>query len=128
VVRLAGAGVLSSVFLALPLLVMPRQPPAPTVPSGEATAPAETAAVTTQITGTGPRVVVSTHDVAVPVAAPKLTAARLLRVRDRQSASTLRGKRPILARSKAPSFRGRLARMVAGDGRYSVRPFPTVGN
>ena len=135
VVRIAGAGVLSTAFFALPLLlVVPDRGAATTLPTSAVPVPDEPTPSATPATASiaeGPArqsVVVRAYDVAVAVAQPKLSSSAFPQVRNRESQARAREKRPVLSRSKSPSFRGRLARMVAGDGRYPVRPFPTVGN
>lgn len=108
-IRMAAAAVLSIVFLTLPLM-LPHQAAAPA-----AAAPAAELV---------PRVAVIVRDQAAPVEAPKLGPARF----PHRAASTRRQPSGVSAAAKPIPHRSRFARFVAGDGRYSVRPFPTVGN
>jgi hypothetical protein len=111
-VRMGGAAVLSTVFLGLPLAL--------SQPDTRTTFAADAAAATEQ------HVVVVAQDLAAPVATPELSPVRPLLRRSR-SRSAPRPQPTASAPSRNTSFRGRLARVFAGDGRYSVRPFPTVG-
>jgi hypothetical protein len=118
---MTGAAVVSTALFALPMALSPRNvsrtvTPAPIPPAAEQ------------------YVVVVAHDMKVGVDAPKLGIVRRLGApalqRTAAAGQATFAKRADSARRdlKTTSLRGRFARLVAGDGRYSVRPFPSVGN
>jgi hypothetical protein len=118
---MTGAAVVSTALFALPMALSPRNvsrtaTPPPLPPVAEQP------------------VIVVAHDLKVGVDAPKLGTVRRVGTRASQGppvvaqgafAKPTDSSVPLL---KTTSLRGRFARLVAGDGRYSVRPFPAVGN
>jgi hypothetical protein len=108
----------SVIFFATPVLLS-RETPAGTT-TGTASVPPAAAVATT------PRVEVVTTEVAATVSTPTLQASRVLPPTVRSHASA-RNSRLALASSRTRWTLGRrIARLVAGDGSHTVRPFPTV--
>jgi hypothetical protein len=108
--RMTAAALVSTGFLAAPVMLSERG--ASALPAAEAK--------------TAPRIELVTTEVVATVTTPELQrpAPRVVR-----AASTPRP-RPHFQRASTRTtprlFTRKVARLIAGDGRYSVRPFPTV--
>jgi hypothetical protein len=115
--RLCLVSLLSTGFFATPLILAEDPlPPVPPRAPVEAAAPSVTV-VTTQVSAE-----VSMPELATPVNAMHVTA---------RSARQARPLGTSFSRDAAPSAERdtqlrRLGRWLAGDGRYTVRPFPTI--
>ncbi|MEO8078194.1 MAG: hypothetical protein ABI818_17835 [Acidobacteriota bacterium] len=115
-IRIAGAGLLSAALFGVTLVRSLQHQP---------TALSAEVAPTVVAPAPEPRVQVTARDVAVPVAAPKLSPVRVRLARGTPRAAS----RPAMVRVRnTPSIGGRFVRLFAGSGRYTVRPFPTIGN
>ena len=133
--RMSGAALVSTIFFAVPMFVSRPdsahiQDTPPSLSNEAARAGTQPAAPRdTQVS-----VVVSeaVAQVTVPalegslVAAPR--PARLTRYPRRIEASPRPDQRADAERSSSPPLARRLGRLIAGTGRYEVRPFPTVSS
>jgi hypothetical protein len=116
--KLGAAGIVSVIFFATPVLLS-RESPVGTA-AGTGSVPPTAAVATT------PRVEVVTTEIAATVSTPALQASRAVPPTVRWHASA-RPSRLALASSRTRWTLGRrIARLVAGDGTHTVRPFPTV--
>ena|SRR6266508_3280142 len=122
VLRMSGAAVVSTVFFAIPMFVA-RPELIPAVARSEA-----------RPTDTRPAAEVSVlvSETVAPVATPAwdtLPARVALHVPSRRSVASdplhSRDRRPLASGSGRPLGR-RLGRLLAGSGRYEVRPFPSL--
>ncbi len=109
--RMTAAALVSTGFFATPVMFSDRGHAVPT-PAVAAPAAQRVELVTTDVIAT-----VTTPELQLP--APRVVRAAAA-TRSRPRAQRTSGK---LAQHLFP---GRVARLIAGDGRYAVRPFPTV--
>jgi hypothetical protein len=122
-VELVAAGVMSAVFFALPVVMVRNTfgskslPPA--VPAAGEVTPAVPIADAVSV-----RVV--TTDVAAPISSPELQAAAPAVVHAVRWRTPPRSRRVVAAVAPRPSLGRRIARLFAGDGTYTVQPFPSV--
>jgi hypothetical protein len=116
--KLAAAGIVSVIFFATPVLLS-RETPAATAPGTGRVPP--TAAVATT-----PRVEVVTTEIAAAVSTPALQASRAVTPTVRWHASARRSRLALASSRTRWTLGRRIARLVAGDGTHTVRPFPTV--
>jgi hypothetical protein len=135
--RMSGAAVVSTVFFAVPMFLVR---PTVTRPDARAAMPATPATISGDVTGKPATVsearlpdpvsvdtvsVVTSTEVAVVTTPVLQLAAAPTAPRRRAPAALIQAR----ARSNAPAatpFGRRLARLIAGNGRYGVRPFPSV--
>ena len=122
-VKLAAAGIVSVIFFATPVLLS-RETAAGTAAETASTAHTDsTAAVATM-----PRVEVVTTEIAAAVSTPTLQPSRPVSPSVRRSASVRRSRYALASsRPRLPLGR-RIARLLAGDGSHTVRPFPSVAS
>jgi hypothetical protein len=134
--RMSAAAVASTVFFTVPMfLVRPQTEPTaqPVVTAGtrfvaELSQPASPAAMPTEPTTTtpavdSPNVTVVTSTERAAVTTPALQGGGALRVRaSRPAELRAKGNGP----SASQSLSRRLARIISGTGKYSVKPFPTI--
>ena len=133
--RMSGAALVSTIFFSVPMFVgrpdgAQRQASAeqaqPIAAAVSAAAPDASASVTPE------QVAVVFSDAVAQVTIPQLqalsapTAPRTRTVRQNAMAVKLRP-RPQAASTAGKPLARRLGRLIAGTGRYEVRPFPTVG-
>lgn len=134
--RMSGAAVVSTIFFGVPMFV--GRPDASRVqvpPALVHSLPAPTAAPQVAVERPDTSVAVVFSEAVAQVSTPRLESARTPPVRQaRQPRATRRNApdveasvRPEEAQGGTPLAR-RLGRLLAGSGRYEVRPFPTVGN
>ncbi len=131
--RMSGAAVVSTIFFGVPMFVgRPDASRVQTVASHEQPAPV-TAAQSQPLT-TEPAVVVVFSDAVAPITTPMLQTPRTIAPRPRAAAphqilasDSLQRERPQAASSSSKPLAKRLGRLLAGTGRYEVKPFPTVG-
>ena len=125
-VKLAAAGIVSVIFFATPVLLS-REAPAGTA-SETARAVQTHATAATGAVPTMPRVEVLTTEIAAPVSTPTLRSSHAPSPTVRRSASARRTRYALASsRPRLPLGR-RIARLLAGDGTHTVRPFPTVAS
>lgn len=108
--RMTAAALVSTGFFAAPVMFSDRGHAIPTPAAAPSAQRVELA--TTDVIAT-----VTTPDLQLP--APRVVRAAAA-TRSRPRAQRTSGK---LAQNLFP---GRVARLIAGDGRYAVRPFPTI--
>lgn len=120
-VRISAAAVASLAFFATPALLPPLTPAVPAGPVLEAQATARVSVVTTEIAV--PVIAVSQSTPVPGRSVPPGYKARARRVAQPR-ARLAETPAPVVA--SAAGFAQKLGRAIAGDGRYSVRPFPTV--
>ena len=120
--RMSGAAVVSTVFFSIPLFVA-----RPEVARVDVTQPAKAEVA--------PQVSVVVSESIVPVSTPVLVARATTAPVPTQPAVRRATARPAQAQQRAAltptaikPLAKRLARLLAGSGRYEVRPFPTPGN
>jgi len=145
--RFAAAVAVSSVFFSVPLFVIGARS-APSHP--EATAPSVTVAQEVAIASVSEPVVSSTPDQLEVPSPPhrrtvsvlrstevaQATSPALVRPNQVAAAANRMTTQPVQLRARTqtpptpvqpPKLTRRLARFIAGDGKYNVKPFPTVG-
>jgi hypothetical protein len=120
-VKLAAAGIVSVIFFATPVLLS-RETASGTAAETASAAPTHpTAPVATM-----PRVEIVTTEIAAAVSTPTLQPSRPVSPTVRRSASARRARYALASsRTRLPLGR-RIARLFAGDGSHTVRPFPIV--
>jgi hypothetical protein len=133
--RMSGAALVSTIFFSIPMFVG-RPDGARLQARGEQAQPIAVAAgsaVTTDAAASAaPEVAVVFSDAVARVTIPQLqalsapAAPRTRSVRQNAMAVKLRP-RPQAASAAGKPLARRLGRLIAGTGRYEVRPFPTVG-
>jgi hypothetical protein len=133
--RMSGAAVVSTIFFGVPMFV--GRPDASRVQVPPALvqlspAPAVTPDIGVERRDTDVAVVFS--EAVAQVSTPKLGGARTPLVRPARQPRASRRNPPALAAAAEPGasqggtpLARRLGRLLAGSGRYQVRPFPTVG-
>ncbi len=139
-VRISAAAVASAVFFTVPMfLVRPHHSPTRIAsraaersditvaslsePAARSSSPTDTAVPPASVDANAVSVITSTEFAAATtpglqrntIAQPRANKPTLLRAQ---------AKTPVAA--PAPSLRRRLARFIAGNGKYNVKPFPTV--
>jgi hypothetical protein len=120
-VKLAAAGIVSVIFFATPVLLSREAPGGTASQTARAVQTPATAAVPAV-----PRVEVVTTEIAAAVSTPTLQPSHAPSPTVRRSASARRTRYALAStRTRWPLGR-RLARLLAGDGTHTVRPFPTV--
>jgi hypothetical protein len=120
-VKLGAAGIISVIFFATPVLLS-RETPAVTAAETMSAAPTHPTAPVASM----PRVEVVTTEIAAAVSTPTLQTSRAASPTVRRSASARRARYALASsRTRFPLGR-RIARLFAGDGTHTVRPFPTV--
>jgi hypothetical protein len=132
--RMSGAALVSTIFFSVPMFVG-RPDGARVQASAEQAQPiaaAGSAAATDAAASVTPEVAVVFSDAVAEVTIPQLqalsapAAPRTRSVRQTAMAVKLRP-RPQAASAAGKPLARRLGRLIAGTGRYEVRPFPTVG-
>jgi hypothetical protein len=122
-VKLAAAGMISVIFFATPVLLS-RETPAVTAAETVSAAPIHPTAPVAPM----PRVEILTTEIAAAVSTPTLQTSRAAAPTVRRSASVGRARYALASsRTRWPLGR-RIARLFAGDGSHTVRPFPTVAS
>jgi hypothetical protein len=122
-VKLAAAGIVSVMFFATPVLLSRETASGTAAETASAVETHPTAAVPTM-----PRVEVVTTEIAAAVSTPILESSRPVSPTVRRSASVRRARYALASsRTRLPLGR-RIARLFAGDGSHTVRPFPTVAS
>jgi hypothetical protein len=133
--RMSGAALVSTIFFSVPMFVgrpdgarlqaiAGQAQPTPAA-AGSASAPEPSASA-------APEVAVMVSEAVAQVTIPELqalsapAAPRTRPVRQNAMAVKLRP-RPQAASAAGKPLARRLGRLIAGTGRYEVRPFPTVG-
>jgi hypothetical protein len=132
--RMSGAALVSTIFFSVPMFV--GRPDGARVQASaeqaQPTAAAGSAAATDAAASVTPEVAVVFSDAVAEVTIPQLqalsapAAPRTRSVRQNAMAVKLRP-RPQAASAAGKPLARRLGRLIAGTGRYEVRPFPTVG-
>jgi hypothetical protein len=130
--RMSGAALVSTIFFSVPMFV--GRPdgarlPAISEPAQPTPAAAASAAAPYASASAAPEVAVVFSDAVAQVTIPQLqtlTAPRTRTVRQNAMAAKV-GPRAQTASAAGKPFARRLGRLIAGTGRYEVRPFPTVG-
>jgi len=96
--------------------------------------PAPVTAAPSQPLTTEPVVVVVVSDAVAPITTPMLQTPRTIAPRPRATAprqmlasDSPERERPQATSSSSKPLAKRLGRLLAGTGRYEVKPFPTVG-
>jgi hypothetical protein len=131
--RMSGAAVVSTIFFGVPMFVgRPDASRVQTVAIQEQQAPPVTAAPSQPLT-MEPAVVVVVSDAVAPITTPMLQTPRSIAPRPRATAprqmlasDSLQRERPRATPSSSKPLAKRLGRLLAGTGRYEVKPFPTV--
>jgi hypothetical protein len=130
--RMSGAAVVSTIFFAVPMFLgRPDVARLQAVASETQPAPAaaEPAAASQLAAAASPNVAVVFSETVAQVTTPKLqelSAPAAPRARTvRQNAMTAKPRAQVASAAGKPLAR-RLGRLIAGTGRYEVRPFPTV--
>ena len=119
--KLTAAGITSAIFFATPVVLFHNTPASSArAPEGQATAAASTPANV-------PNVQIVTTDVAAAISIPALQSSRAVSPAVRRSPPPRPRGALASARTRTPLGR-RIARLLAGDGSYTVKPFPTVAS
>ena len=139
-VRISAAAVASTVFFTVPMFLVRPHPAAAPIESRAAEPRDMTLAGLTQPSrpNLSPKSVPkhSAAPVDEPVSVVTSTEIAVATTPAFQSSATARPRsaKPAQVRARAntpapdtPSLKRRLARFIAGDGKYNVKPFPTVG-
>jgi hypothetical protein len=126
IVKMSAAGLISVIFFAAPV-VLSRETSSPERPSLSAQT-RSTAAV-----DAAPRVTVVTTEVAAAVSVPALQTSRGISRAVQNSRSVVPAvrwtdstRRSRQAPARTRMALSRIARLFAGDGTHTIRPFPTV--
>jgi hypothetical protein len=133
--RMSGAALVSTIFFAVPMFISrPDSPRLPDTPASLSSAAPDTATQPVAPRNNEVSVVVSEAIAQVsvpaleglPVTAPR--PVRITRYPRRIDATPRADQRADAERSTGAPLARRLGRLIAGTGRYEVRPFPTVSS
>jgi hypothetical protein len=134
--RMSGAAVVSTIFFGVPMVVgRPDASRLQTTSAQVQSSRAQSAAPTVAVEQHDTDVSVVFSEAVAQVTVPELERAPTPVLREARAArmtrSTPAAVAPSAARSQpapaGPALARRLGRLLAGSGRYEVRPFPTVG-
>jgi hypothetical protein len=134
--RMSGAALVSTIFFAVPMFIgRPDARPVRVQPAAESPDP-RTAAVQPAAAPIDPAVSVVFTEAVAQVTVPELQdvrgsatrPVRIARFTRRLAAPAPATKRAQAVPDAATPLARRIGRLIAGSGRYEVRPFPTVGS
>ena len=136
-VRMSAAALASTVFFTVPMFLVRPNPAAPSAPPS-VTGPQLDVMVAGLSTPTPPSPPIESAPVrsdagaVMVMTSTEFAAATTPAIRGNDTAR-VRAIRPTEVRARAnagssPSFSRRLARLISGNGKYTIKPFPTVGS